>query len=95
MEPAVDFDRLHRVLADHPWLADALRAADWWSHEDGSITFRARIDAPEGKLPALAELAAALGCELNRSSDATEPWPLPDEPAIRLEDLPPSGRPET
>lgn len=89
MENTVDVERLHRVLADHPWLAEALRQADWWIHEDGSFEFRTRVDDRVGIRAVIGALAEALGLEVNELPAGAEPiMSDPEHPPIRFEDLP-------
>lgn len=85
MSNGVDVEKVQEVLRAHDWLIDALREADWWIHEDGSIRFQTEVEDHEDVAPGLAAFADALDCEL-RSGGETPPDPA--GAPMRFEDLP-------
>jgi hypothetical protein len=79
MSDRVDAEQLYDVLTAHPWLIKALREADWWIREDGTVRFLARFEDHEDVEAGFVAFAEALGHEV---TTGVEP-PLADPDDVR------------
>lgn len=84
MASAVEIEQLHTVFNDHPWLIDALREADWWKLEDGTVRFHAVVPHNDDTAAGFAALAETLGCELRVGGEEAED---PDGEPVAFDDL--------
>lgn len=89
MAGTIDRDGLLHVFNEYPWLVKLLtEEADWWPLEGGGYHFSVTVEDVEERRDGIEALAAALGCEIVDELADTDPFPPPDHPPVRYDDLP-------